>query len=116
MDEAQFRRWLMQQMRRLSYMQPGSGRSQALIDARVGYGKYQCAHCKQIFGRQEIAVDHIAPVICPKAGFVDWNTYIARLFVPKGKLQVLCRTNCHQTKSNKENKTRRQVKKKNQAV
>lgn len=73
-------------------------------EARKSRGNYECAQCKQIFKRKEIHLDHIEPVVDPQVGFVDWNTYINRLFL--GKLQALCIT-CHKEKSNAENSVRR---------
>lgn len=67
---------------------------------------YTCSKCTTVWPRKQVHVDHIKPVIDPKKGFVDWNTYIDRLFVKMVDLQVLC-TNCHHEKSLKENKKRR---------
>jgi len=64
---------------------------------------FKCAHCSNDFKRTEVQVDHIVPVINPKKGFEDWNTYIARLFCGIANLQVLCKP-CHIEKTNKENK------------
>lgn len=81
--------------------------------------QYECEQCHGQFTDDEVEVDHIDPVIDPNTGFVDWNTFISRLFVNlsiikatdtpdlvKGKLQVLCKT-CHSAKSVAENKERR---------
>jgi hypothetical protein len=57
--------------------------------------------------------DHILPVIEPKRGFIDWNTYIERLF--NGKLQALC-GKCHAVKSNAEAKERAKARKERKAV
>ena len=62
---------------------------------------YRCKACKGEFPATEIQVDHKKPVVDPKIGFVDWNTYIARLFCKKNNLQILCRT-CHTKKTKKE--------------
>jgi 5-methylcytosine-specific restriction endonuclease McrA len=67
---------------------------------------YKCANCSKIFNRGEIQLDHVAPVIDPTTGFIDWNTYISRLFADESGWQVLCR-GCHQAKSNAENRVRR---------
>lgn len=61
--------------------------------ARVNRGEYQCEECKCIVGHKNINIHHIEPVIGLN-GFVDWNTYIERLFCPKNKLQALCLV-CH---------------------
>lgn len=52
-----------------------------------------------------IEIDHIDPVIDPKVGFVDWNTYIERRWVPAECYQALCRE-CHLEKSAKEDEER----------
>jgi 5-methylcytosine-specific restriction endonuclease McrA len=54
-------------------------------------------------GRLEI--DHIVSVV-GEEGFVDYNTYIERLFCGKDNLMALC-PSCHKEKSAKENKERR---------
>lgn len=59
---------------------------------------YRCAECKQVFPAKEVNVDHTSPVIDPKIGFVDWDTYIKRMFCSKDNLQVLC-TECHDKKT-----------------
>lgn len=59
---------------------------------------YRCASCQGEFPSSDVQVDHIIPVICPTEGFIDWNTYIDRLFCDKSNLQVLC-TDCHDAKT-----------------
>jgi len=66
---------------------------------------YKCAACKKHFVAKEVQVDHIEPVVNPLTGFVDWNTFVARMFCPITNLQVLCR-GCHKVKSDKEKKER----------
>lgn len=66
---------------------------------------YKCNACKKDFPLTGIQVDHINPVVDPAMGFVDWNTYISRMFCDEGNLQVLCRP-CHSKKSKKETKRR----------
>lgn len=73
---------------------------------------FKCAMCKRYFvdreGTREITVDHVDGVIDPKIGFVDWNTYIDRMY--KGRLQVLCKypgerdgqISCHKIKTAEE--------------
>lgn len=62
---------------------------------------YVCAACKKEFPLKEVQVDHRSPVVDPKVGFVDWSTFIERLYVEAKKLQVLCKP-CHKKKTNKE--------------
>ena len=99
--------WLMKELRRIHYK--WLPRKQCMVNARVSRGKYICKQCGQLFGPKEIQIDHIEPVINPQTGFVDWNTYIQRLFSPLNNYQVLCKK-CHSAKSAKENAVRREVK------
>lgn len=66
---------------------------------------YKCAKCKEDFVLKNVQVDHKNPVVDPKTGFVDWDTYIDRMLVPTTKLQVLC-TPCHKAKTAKERTAR----------
>lgn len=90
--------------------------------ARVGHGLYECASCGTVgpptlppeAGKKRriknIVADHIQPVVDPNIGFVDWNTFIARLFVEQEGWQALCNA-CHTIKTSEENtiaKERRQ--------
>lgn len=62
---------------------------------------YRCAKCKEEFTSTNVEVDHKKPVVDPAVGFVDWNTFIDRLFITSKGLQVLCKS-CHKQKSDKE--------------
>jgi len=66
---------------------------------------YRCNKCKEEYPSSEVQVDHKKPVVDPKKGFIDWNTYIARLFCDAKNLQVLCKP-CHLIKTAKEKKLR----------
>ena len=103
-----FDSWLQTQLRMISYKY--LPRNAALKNARVARGRYKCAHCKQVYKSSDVQLDHVVPVIDPRDGFVDWNTYIARLFVPIAGWQVLCKA-CHLQKTNDENVVRRKIKK-----
>jgi hypothetical protein len=59
---------------------------------------YACAKCKKDWPQKEVQVDHVLPVVDPGQGFVDWNTYITRLFCDKDNLTVLC-LQCHHEKT-----------------
>ena len=103
------RKWILQQflisgLRRMSYKTPM--RADALKKARVKRGKYKCAMCLQIYGKRQICVDHIQPVISTQQGFTTWDSYIKKLFCIPEDLQILCRK-CHNIKSKEENKERR---------
>lgn len=82
------------------------GRTEALQKARVARGMYKCASCKESFGRKEVHVDHIVPVVDVKTGFTSWDKYIESLFVESKSLQVLCQY-CHAGKSAVENQLRK---------
>lgn len=62
---------------------------------------YLCNICKQYRGSTIISVDHIDPVISIEEGFVDWNTFVYRLYCSKDNLQVIC-DYCHDIKTAKE--------------
>ncbi len=72
--------------------------------------EYLCNCCKQYFPSKEVQADHIDCVINPLEGFIDFNTYIKRLFVEKDAYQILC-LSCHSLKSKGENLIRSDVKK-----
>lgn len=55
--------------------------------------------------------DHINPIVSVETGFIDWNTYIDRMFCPKENWQVLCKS-CHDIKTKKENEERKKWRKK----
>ena len=101
------RNFLTNKLRRISYQWPP--RQQAIRNARVERGVYKCASCEGLFGPKEIQLDHIVPVIDEEIGFVDWNTYIDRLFCVEENFQVLCKP-CHETKTFFEQEIRKQVK------
>lgn len=71
---------------------------------------YLCASCNEDFPAKDVQVDHILDVVDPSVGFIDWNTYISRLFCEKDNLQILCKI-CHLVKS-KESKNTKQKRKK----
>lgn len=68
----------------------------------------KCIECgKTGLKKGEINADHISPVVDPEIGFVDWNTYIKRMW---GTLQGLC-IKCHKGKSRLETKERTKTRK-----
>jgi hypothetical protein len=75
--------------------------ARAKVDAR----EHLCAQCKQWKRSSKksgkVSIDHIEPVVDPNVGFVDMNTYFARMWVAKDKLQKLC-GDCHRVKTNLE--------------
>lgn len=114
-------------------------KSQARVDDKYGRAMYSytCNICKKKFRdtkitvlnakgkkvqKHSIAIDHINPVVCVEEGFVDWSTYIDRMFGfisswdksnPNKEVlkhfQLCCFT-CHELKSKLENSTRRSSK------
>jgi 5-methylcytosine-specific restriction endonuclease McrA len=93
-------------LRRASYRTPARG--EVLRTARVAYGRYRCAKCTDVFGRKEVQVDHILPVV-QTSGWDGFDGFISRLFCDPSGLQVLCKP-CHKDKSQAENKTRKRAK------
>lgn len=71
--------------------------------------QWECAHCKKVYIK--VFKDHIEPVDDPYKGFQGWDIYVKRKFIPTAGIQILCKE-CHQVKSNKENKIRRNREKK----
>lgn len=63
--------------------------------------QYLCNVCQHWTGSTLVAVDHIIPVVSVDEGFVDFDTFIDRLFCDASNLQVICDT-CHQKKTNAE--------------
>jgi DNA-directed RNA polymerase beta' subunit len=72
---------------------------------------YKCNSCGGNFEAKDTHMDHIESVIDVQVGFVDWNTYISRLFVDVDGYQLLC-SGCHLIKTTMENEMRREFKKK----
>jgi 5-methylcytosine-specific restriction endonuclease McrA len=70
---------------------------------------YLCSSCKGEFLNHEVEVDHILPVVDPAVGFIDWDTFISRLFSPEENYQLLCQ-GCHKTKTNAEKKLKKERK------
>lgn len=100
------RTWSIAALRRASYKLPQ--RSEALKRARVSRNTYKCSKCKHFFGRREIQLDHIVPVI-PIEGIDSLDKIAERLTVESKGWQVLCKP-CHRVKTNEENALRRQHK------
>lgn len=60
--------------------------------------QYRCNVCQNYVGSTKVSVDHINPVVSVSEGFVDFNTFINRLFCDAANLQVVC-DECHNTKT-----------------
>jgi len=68
-------------------------------------------HGKDKIIMSKVNVDHIDPVESIESGFIDWNTFIERLFCEEKNLQLLCKS-CHTIKTNKEVSERTEARKK----
>lgn len=97
------KRFLIPLLRRKSIYYPE--RNRCLQLARKERGFYECKACNKLYGRKEVHVDHIKSVVSVRDAWVDWNTYIERLFVPAEQMQVLC-INCHAAKTATEQELR----------
>ena len=62
---------------------------------------YFCKLCDLVFPRKLVSADHVKPVIDPAKGFVDWNTYIPRMFCTTEGFNILCK-DCHDGKTKRE--------------
>lgn len=75
-----------------------------------GNAKYKtvadCFECGIQCNVKETDMDHVDPVVSVQDGFVDWNTYISRLFATVDKYRTMCKP-CHKAKSKIENAERR---------
>ena len=63
--------------------------------------QYRCNVCQTFVGSTKVSVDHISPVVSVVEGFLDFNTFIERLFCDESNLQVIC-DSCHNTKTQAE--------------
>lgn len=63
--------------------------------------QYLCNVCSTYVGSTSVAVDHITPVVSVSSGFVDFGTFISRLFCDASNLQVICDP-CHNEKTQTE--------------
>ncbi len=63
--------------------------------------QYRCGVCQVYVGSTHVSVDHIEPVVSVSDGFIDFNTFIQRLFCDANNLQVIC-DECHNVKTQKE--------------
>lgn len=70
-------------------------RNAAKQRGKVGYGRYRCAHCEEVFGPKQIQIDHVLP--CGKlTTLADLPGFVERLFT--GEQVVLCK-DCHSQKT-----------------
>ncbi len=82
-------------------------RYQALKAHKTPEGLYRCYICQGEFeSSKDVDVEHRHPVVDPTVGFVDWNTYIARMFCDLKDLPPACKP-CHKAKTASESGARR---------
>lgn len=119
---ARFRGKIISALRKLTYS--WEPRKKVLEAAKVAPATYLCNKCgawaykgasdknylyikednpEENIIREKVCVDHINPVVDPKVGFVNWDTYINNMFCPEENLQVLCNP-CHDKKTKEEKK------------
>lgn len=86
---------------------------------------YRCEHCQELFKAQQVAVDHIEPVVplhasTSELNFANWLLLIARgIFCKVENLQVLCNiplkklpkgfSSCHLKKTQEERFIRKRI-------
>lgn len=120
MIPARFRGKIISALRKLTYS--WEPRKEVLEEAKRAPATYLCNMCgawaykgesesnfkfivednpKENVIKSKVCVDHIIPVVDPKAGFENWDKYINRMFCGKDNLQVLCKT-CHDKKTKEE--------------
>lgn len=115
--EARFRSFIISALRGAS--QRWGPKSECIKRARVRRGWYKCEGCKQEVPatkevtiktgknagkkkrKKNILADHIEPIVNPKEGFKDFNTWIERCFVELDGYQALC-LDCHDKKTQEE--------------
>lgn len=95
-------------LRKASYRWPA--RSEALNKSKTAPNTYTCNMCKDSFGRKDVRLDHIDPIVDPTTGFIGWDSYVERLFCEVDGFQVLCDT-CHDSKTMTERELRKQYRK-----
>lgn len=88
-----------QHMRRMFFYSPL--RAESLKRAKAKNGLYKCAITKKLFPINLVTVDHKDPVVDPKVGWVDYNTFMQRLFCAVENLQVISKVE-HSKKTAKE--------------
>lgn len=68
---------------------------------------HKCEQCHELFPQNMMQADHKTPVVGPE-GFIDWNTYISRLYVEADGFRALCRP-CHRLITKQQNDERRSL-------
>ncbi len=77
---------------------------------------YKCAECGNLFKPNQVEVDHKVP-IGPAPGTkmapdsLSWDEFIFKVFCNPINLQVLCKDNCHKSKTERHRKKIEELKK-----
>lgn len=66
---------------------------------------HKCERCGGLFAQGDMVADHREPVVDIHTGFVDWNTYIARMFVEAHAFDAIC-VSCHASLTASQNQER----------
>jgi 5-methylcytosine-specific restriction endonuclease McrA len=91
-------------------------RQSAMKAARVGYGKYKCQNCGDIFGPKQVDVDHkkqCTPkdVTIEQSPMLFWGKLIENMhYCGQGGVWVLCKEKCHAEKTKLERQVKRKTK------
>jgi len=109
--------WLINQLRRISsfrYPPANKARSKNKVEyyilskkgKQLKRVKYTCEICRTPnLKTTQVNLDHVVPVVEPAVGFVDWNTFIDRLFCDESNFQIIC-IPCHDIKTSLEDAQR----------
>ena len=117
-SDAKWRSWVVSLLRRGTMKFPPrnealrAAKTEKKINEKTGRmaQHYRCAICLGEFPAKGVCIDHVQSVVDPNGSFVDWNTYIERMFCPVENLQVLCNNgenSCHHKKTKQERKDRK---------
>lgn len=116
MNDVYRKNWIIHQLRRLSLKWPlrikAVNRTKKTYFIKSSKGtdvkrvSFTCETCgKTDLKSSEKQLDHKIPVIDPQVGFVDYNTFIERLFCDEDNFKTICLL-CHQKKSSTEGEQR----------
>lgn len=114
--ETKLKAFIINTLRRASFRHKPRGEAKKLYKVKVGefstgrakYG-YRCLECEGVFKSGEVKMDHVNPVVCPLEGFIDFDTYILRMFCDEEGFICLCPT-CHDEKTAWERDFRKRAK------
>lgn len=93
-------------LRRGSYK--WAARNEAKKAAKVAYGIYECAICKQHTKSKDTQMDHVVPVKDVRGVEQTLDETAERMFVNSDSWQLLC-SGCHLSKTRIENACRKEI-------